>query len=663
MKCDETKPSCLRCTRAQRVCEGYRPDAPGQTGDHRGKLLTQCQSRKPIKSISSSDPRASDDRQILTLLPALSTNVSHSWEEFRLSRTTCAIFANDPDREVNNLHPFLWSTYLPQCINAIPLVSAAAAAFAASFEATVLKTSSDSSQALAVKTYHNAIRLLRQDLQDMPYGSEPLILACCLLGTADTLHRNFFGAMKHMEGAHRLRTLATTLPNSSRGNSESNVHGGLQGLDMSVQAPSKDILYLFWNMDLQLVQYSEGRPPDFPSTIPGPACYQVPDFTDIDQACLVLLEISHSCYQFTSVAIEKKYKMFSFSTNEMALDQCRYLAHLRTFLQTLERRFLSCSAGLDSELSQSERRKALLLKARCLSTIVHVSDILDPYETRYDKWAPIFLSILSCAREILSKHRTKSDTFLSNYDDRGLPHLSVTPGIIQPLVLVASKYRHSRFRREAISLLWRAGIEIPWDGRYEATVAQRLMEIEEYFVRANRQNNTTTSSEEATHGILPSDIAEKNRLCDCTMIDRRTGLDGKTTDIRFSVARCLDLDSIVSGEKRADDPSCWITWQEHVPFDADMNDAEHNISISSGKTQNFGTPDEISKLKYLDGLANSDAYRRSPNDYKGFSNGMRKSLLDVNGERQMGAVHFTSFFSVGDIESIKSGRLDRDPRL
>ena len=410
LKCDETKPICLRCTRAQRVCEGYRPDAPGQTEEHRGKLLIRYQSSEPITSIKSSDVRASDDRQLLTLLPALSTNVSNSWEEFRLSRTTSAIFANDPERETSNLHPFLWSTYLPQCINAIPLVSAAAAAFAASFEVTVLKTSSSSGQALAVKTYHNAIRLLRQDLQDMPYGHEPLILACCLLGSADALHRNFFGAMQHMEGAHRLRALATTRSRSSTRDSEPN-DGGLYGLDMSVGAPFKDILYLFWNMDLQLVQYSEGRPPDFPSAIRDPACYQVPDFTDIEQAGLVLLEISHSCYQFTSVAVEKKYKVFNFSTNEMALDQCRYLAHLRTFLQILERRFLSRSAGLDDELSQSERRKALLLKARCLSTIVHVSDILDPYETRYDKWASIFVSILSCAREILSTHRQKSDTF------------------------------------------------------------------------------------------------------------------------------------------------------------------------------------------------------------------------------------------------------------
>ena len=648
MKCDESKPTCLRCARAQRVCGGYRPDAPGQTGQHRGKLLTQHRADEPIGGLFSGDLSARNDFQRLTLLPALSTSPSTTWEEFRLSRTTCTIFANDPQREANDLHPLLWSSYLPQCINAIPLVSAAAAAFAASFEATVLKTSSDPVQTLAVKTYHNAIRLLRQDLQDMPYGNGPLVLACLLLGSADVLHRNFLGATAHLQGAHRLLLPATTLPDSSTKASEINHNGGLRKRDVSAGAPSKDVLRLFLDLDLQVAQYSEGRPPDLPCAIPDPAAYQVPDFTNIEEACFNFLELTHSCYHFTVAAAKKKYKAFNFSTNKMALDQCRYLAHLHTFLQILERNFLSHSAALDNKLSQIERRKALILKARCLSTIIHVTEILNPYETRYDKHGPLLISILTCAREVLSTHRVKSDTISSNYDDRGLPHFSVTPGIIQPLFLVACKYRHSRFRREALSLLRSAGIESPWNGRFEARVAQRLMEIEEYFVRANNQIINPLSPMEEPYDILPGDIVEKYRICDCTLIDRRTGLDGKTTDITLSVARCVDLDSIVSGEKRPDDPSCWITWQEQLPFDVGMDDAEHDISTPSSNTQNSGNVEELWRLRYLDELAFSDANRRSPNSYPGFTNGIRKALLDVEGSRdpQSGTVQLGSLSSV-----------------
>jgi hypothetical protein len=106
----------------------------------------------------------------------------------------------------------------------------------------------------------------------------------------------------------------------------------------------------------------------------------------------------------------------------------------------------------------------------------------------YDAHASHFQQIVKDGEQVMTlrgSHFTQNSTSSAPYTGfSGLaPHLlsrfTTGPGIIQPLLLTASKYRASRWRYRAIAVLSLAGREGPWVGPREAAVAHRIMELEE----------------------------------------------------------------------------------------------------------------------------------------------------------------------------------------
>lgn len=146
-----------------------------------------------------------------------------------------------------------------------------------------------------------------------------------------------------------------------------------------------------------------------------------------------------------------------------------------------------------------------------------------PHEMSYDIHASAFRQILLDAEAVLSTRSAKEDL-----PDRPLGHLrfSIGPGIIQPLYVVAEKYRESSWRRRAISCLSGAGLEGPWNGPREAAAALRLAQHEEawpdhvsvpkFFKWSLLQQNA-----ELADKFLPSkistEICEAARLHGCVL--------------------------------------------------------------------------------------------------------------------------------------------------
>lgn len=556
MKCDEARPFCLRCTRLNRVCKGYVQDAPVQSPEDDSPAC-QEQTRVLIPKTVAIMPWTR------ALQPRTATR---DLEQIQLSRLACAVLVTDPQRDANGLQSFLWSTYLPQCCYSIPLVSAAASALGACYASTQLKMQSPTQNSVALKHYHKAIRLLRQDLRHINYGPMPLLMACVLLTAVEALNRNLLGALMHLKGVYHV-LLPSTSSDSSRSLRDSPVpqidslHVG-SPFDQACTA-GEDLIDLFRNLDVQTVTYSERY--YLLSLAPGPAQCPSVTFSDLKNGCSILLDLVHSSYHFIASASEHKYRRTGWS--DMTIEQCRHISWLHSWLNCFDRMIRGEGSCEESKLSDLELCRALVLKSRCLSTLIHVSTILDAYQTSYDKFAPQFADIIDCARKVLGMNSPTSTR--SKYADGVLPHFSLCPGIIQPLVLTARNYRHSRLRREALSLLRYAGIEGPWIGAMDAAVARRVIEVEE---QAFRNSLAPSSAVEQSSGeilILPSDIKEQDRICDYTILDE-TLCGGLVSEVKFSMTRCLGVDSIMAGEKTADDPSCWSTWEERVAVDAKM---------------------------------------------------------------------------------------------
>jgi hypothetical protein len=221
---------------------------------------------------------------------------------------------------------------------------------------------------------------------------------------------------------------------------------------------------------------------------------------------------------------------------ESSIEQGRHIARLSLWLKCLDANILY----KDHDLSPPAYRHALMLRAQCLIAIIYTSAILCPYETEYDRHASSFQQIIEAAEVVV--------------DGKIESNIKFRPGlgIIQPLLFTAVKYRHARWRRRAIALLTQAGIEGPWIGRVEGTVARRVMEVEE------------ESFDGAHENITPEMIPERKRISGTHLHDDAHQASTKTNILCIKLSRCVDVEYMVSGKEGFENAKHWNIWQENV---------------------------------------------------------------------------------------------------
>ena len=513
----------------------------------------------------------------------------------------------------------------------MPSVNAAAVAFGAAYEANLLRKTSISAKSIAIRQYQNAIRSLRLDLQDSTHGKHPLLLACVLLAGAEVVQRDMMAALTHLKGAYQILSTSQMLRKALM--ADSLLVDSLDASEVDIpsdrpQAPGEDLVHLLRNLDLQAVTFSEGRVPDMPSLEPRPALPSEATFSNFEEGCMKLTRIIHNSYHFVATASKYRYQTMNTSLTDILIEQYRHASLLQSWLRCIDK--LSNRNGYphfdntDPATQSSMICRALVLKTRCLSTLIFVSTVLDPYETKFDRFAHYFLEIIRCSKAVLE---TAPPQF-SSAD--ALPHFTISPGIIQPLVLVARKYRHSRHRREAMSLLRRAGIEGPWNGLADAIISLRVAQVEEELsitpsspslqLAAINPPYTPESDTLSQYpmsfsspftspppppphhtmvDILPTAISEENRICDLTVLQetlpdatssplpRRTPFSSPTTttsysEVIFSLTRCIDLDRIVSNEKPISDKSSWVSWVERARIPSNISDGRPSSNTNAG---------------------------------------------------------------------------------
>ncbi|KAK5027393.1 hypothetical protein LTS07_006995 [Exophiala sideris] len=416
-----------------------------------------------------------------------------------------------------------WTRLIPQLTHSMPCVKEAAAALGASYEHQMLRRRSSASKFSALKQITAAVKRLQDDVVLLPSGPVPVFVACVLLACAETIgHRNT-DALLHLRGAFAA---------------------------MSLQRPkglipwNDETSYTFQKFDIQIASYSSGgTPPMWQSD-------NIEDLQDlksrpvtIETAEKALIRYLHTCYRFTSQAAEYRYRVKATQRSCLMMKQDRHIANLTSWLSWYRRGFPP-----NLECSDSNSLKGHVLQAQCLSALIWVSTILNPYETAYDQYAVQFQEIVEHVEQALAVNKGPSS----------LPIFTTGIGMIQPLWLTAINYRHSKWRSKAISLLRRCGREGPWCNYVEAASTEAFVRAEEgAYVASVRQASQTA---DMPFEILPEDLSEHDRLSGCSLLEVLEDSDGSKKAV-VQLTKCKDMETLLANAN-PDDTSNWVIWYE-----------------------------------------------------------------------------------------------------
>lgn len=376
----------------------------------------------------------------------------------------------------------VFNTLLPQLCLTIPSICVAATALGAVHQ---LRASSNLDnpieEAFAASQYQMALRAMQRDLYTQPDGPIPLIMICFILSVAEILWQQEANAIIHLRAASKLLRIRRNAQLSSRSARRDTFNTDLRSTE-------DEIGIILRTVDFQICSYAPSKPPDLPAISVPPV---LPFVTDINTAQITLIQLVHTCYDFTRTAYKFKYQPRS-ANPSIYIEQGRNVAHLSTWLEQLNLAIIPALRDSPTDPPQSTSYyHALTLRMTALSILIHLSCILTPYETAFNAHAPHFQQIVADGEAIMSiRHREAGLSF----EGTGPYRFRTGPGLIQPLFLTAFKYRHRLYRRRAITLLSTVGREGPWSGRREARITSRLMELEEMWSRDSSLGARDTQS-------------------------------------------------------------------------------------------------------------------------------------------------------------------------
>ncbi|UPK92871.1 hypothetical protein LCI18_003806 [Fusarium solani-melongenae] len=516
IKCDESKPSCLRCLSYNLSCLGYpRGAPPGPWLDTSSSAVIRSQSR-------------------------FTHHPNHPWN--RYSHLACTVFRQGPRRAKNELEVELWSCTIPQLIHSIPFVRAAAAAFGASYEQHSLRPSRTNSGLESVQLYCQALRLIQVEVSNLRYGSLPSTVACLLMAFTEVLQQRSDKAYLHLRGAAALMV--------GQGNGS-----------LAAVTQDEGMSTLFEKLDLHTATYVLTRSSDLPSLHPA-TTHLIPKSPD-----RTLYRILYACYHFISAARQYRYTDSSLIPANILIEQGRHLGNLQ--------QWLSChQLDPSSPVADPQNEQLIILRAQCLAGLISSANVLQPYETAYDKYEREFKEIITLAEALFE---IQSEVIKSPEYSGDLPHFAPEMGIIQPLFLAALKYRHPFLRRKALKLLQKSGREGPWCGVIEAAVIKVAIAAEE----AIPSDLQSTDKPEKAVVYHPRSIPEFQRVHLCWIVgyvarkeDNRIGMGvGPGTQAKCAkvqLCKCLNLDGMLDDENRwpctefFQDQANWYTWLETV---------------------------------------------------------------------------------------------------
>lgn len=543
IKCDETKPTCVRCQRSGKHCEGYRPSG-----------------LPPVYQSSSLDKAPQHDTSSLSSVAStkfirdISFGIQHDASSLRYSQLCLDVFLQDRYSTFSLDGGFTWLELISQLSSTNLAVSTALATFGAAYEAVILRRT-HLGLLLASTQYCKALSALQDDVALQHHGPIPSFLASVVLAAAQVLQRHYSNSLTHLQGAFTVltKTISRRLENKQRKCDASPSRGSSKKAS-SYEAHLHDFAQ---SLDLLTASYVLHRPPVLPSSFNFEVLNQVSSGIHLESGAHHVQSLLHHCYHIANAASHYKYlPRYSFPT-ELAVEQGRCIAHLSQWLARCDDEFQSRTSG---SIQFNNRQAYLIHRVQCLSALIYLSAISSPHELTYDTYTTYFQQIIQHAEEILTSPSSSSVSI-------PVRRFRVQPGLAQALFLTSTKYRNNTQRRKAIDLLAKVGMEGPWDPDIMCKVARRAVEIEE-----SRSLSSMMLKQSLCRSGLSLDmdysssvdvyIPEQHRIHGCGVDSEEGGLEANTpVSVVFSL--CKNVETMVKSQNH-ENPEHWIKWTEPI---------------------------------------------------------------------------------------------------
>ncbi|EPE34444.1 Zn2/Cys6 DNA-binding protein [Glarea lozoyensis ATCC 20868] len=439
IKCDETKPTCQKCSTTGRKCDGYASDI------------------SPNLPVSSSFLN-------LPISPSLSPAPSlHQPSDLRENRAFDHFITITAPQLSGHFSPKIWLQYVPRLSINQPALRHAVIAIAAIHEGYTRglqnpeRNTHLEAYSFALKHYSLSITNLQEVIATGDSSIEPILSCCALYVVFDSLRGNYAAAATHLKAGMKL--LADYLSNTMRNKTES----------------GEQIVRAFTALGLQVGTFIDSVLPDDTTSIW--THIEIinrgfkPRFETVDDARHALNMILN---RFMAYHTHRRIQLESQNT---ATHTTSINTTLPDILQDLTRWSRSLDAIIlkpRANLSATALKGSVLLQVHhaSLSLLVHTA-VLEASGFSHFNSTSLYGKIVSLSRTLIV-----GDT----------ASISSDLGLIGPLFATVSRCTDRRIRCEALELL--RGVprrEGMWDADVLVRITSGMLEIEERSDEDERQ--------------------------------------------------------------------------------------------------------------------------------------------------------------------------------
>ncbi|KAI1746481.1 hypothetical protein F4782DRAFT_524332, partial [Xylaria castorea] len=472
VKCDLSRPSCVKCQSTGRTCDGYS-EIPlafktevesSHYHNEKANRAESCDSYHPCTTISAYQPRQRHAKYEGLILQNLGPFMILPVTGSAQTEAMC-FFEYISIKHLNEYHPCeSWRKTLMFFSQTIPSVRYAAIALALIHRRVHQPQSlKDWLPEKAPLFYYNrAIQLLlNQEIGDSTETTAITLLVCYLFTCFDHLACNYVQAMKHLRGGVELsRNIDKAILDDNNKYDDAKTSGA--------RTLICQITRQIRRLDMQAVTFLvDWTPADIQETLMPQLPPSDSAFKSFDQAAdhLQILVARVMGLRNTEQQMPPPGEMPSppSSLKNIVLGQLETWSSL--FDNMLQQ-------GSSYETDSETYPLISLLRLQHTIAWTLLSSYGSGREMDYDNFLPKFQQCVALAGDVAAAHERYSGSLK--------PTFTPEVGIVPVLYIIGAKCRHPVVRREALSILRRQPIrEAVWDSISAARVVERIIEIEE----------------------------------------------------------------------------------------------------------------------------------------------------------------------------------------
>lgn len=333
----------------------------------------------------------------------------------------------------------------------------------------------------SLQQYNKAIASLNRLLSAMSTPSVEVVLICCALFISiESIQGNYATTARHLLGGSKI--LSDWLSSHDR-KKPGLVRDELLPIFVRLNIQVKSLVELPFPSLEPNDAHSNPFPSSFSTLQEARASLysqmnKLFDFIQTDETflCSQSAVPDHIMNEMFAAAEEQNFdESFLFSPRRSPAELAaatQEKARLLKILEGWQEVFGAFLLQASSKMNSRELGGAILLKIHYLSAWIAVVTCHSRLQTVFDEYESQFAKIVSLSNSLISAGDTEGSCF-------GKTNFWIDMGVIGPLYLAASRCRNPTVRRQAVQLLRLPRREGAWDGEAAATVADRIIALEE----------------------------------------------------------------------------------------------------------------------------------------------------------------------------------------